>query len=137
VSASRAPQTAELDIELCPDNFGESSDGRYVIAFTRRRNESGIRRPLPVRQGVERVVAMRRNCRTDAGIVSRGTTSGLKVSHGALSHSELHRATPRNTLISPVSFTRTCALRCVPVSDSEFVTAPNLHEMSSGLSHFL
>jgi hypothetical protein len=31
---------------------------------------------------------------------------------------------------------RTRARRCVPVSDSEFLTAPNLHEMSSGLSHF-
>ena len=49
---------------------------------------------------------------------------------------EPHRATPRNTLISEASFTGTRARRCMSVSDSELVTAPNLHEMTSGLSYF-
>jgi hypothetical protein len=76
------PQAAELDTELYPANFGEFSDGNYVIALARRRNEIRIRRPLPVRQGVERAVAMRRNCRADAGVVPRGAISGLKVQPG-------------------------------------------------------
>jgi hypothetical protein len=74
-----AQLSAELDAELYPANFGAFSDGSYLIALTGRRNEISIRRPLPVRQGVERAVAMRRNCRADTGVVPRGTTSALKV----------------------------------------------------------
>jgi hypothetical protein len=65
------------------------------------------------------------------------STSGLKVVHPTLSHSERHRGTPRNALVSCVSFAARRALLCVLVSDPELVPARNLHEMTSGLWHFV
>jgi hypothetical protein len=64
------------------------------------------------------------------------STSGLKVVHCTLSHAEPLRTAPLNTLSFKVFYSAKHALPCVPVSQVELVTAPNLHEMTSGFPQF-
>src|ERR1700730_1502681 len=70
-------------------------------------------------------------------ITNAPSTSGLKVAHLTPSHTEPHRATPRNALISRVSLAVRRAPLCAPLSGSELVFARNLHEITYGFPHFL
>ena len=63
-------------------------------------------------------------------------TSGLKVVHPTLSDSERHSGTLRNSLSLRQLSRWLDVCPCALMSDLELVTAPNLHRMTSGLSHF-